>query len=168
MTIDGYIIEYSKTRSTAQMVGQFLYEEESLDGYPRVQKVFNNSAPLKPSTPNGPPSGEAGIEYTYKSNTTDPDGDEIYYLFDWSDGTDSGWIGPYISGDNASASHIWSKQGSYKIKVKAFDTYAYESEWSDPLPVSVPKVKSVNLPFLQRLIDQFPLLSWLLQLSSLQ
>ncbi len=137
VTIDGYVIEYSKTCPTAQMVGQFLYEEESLDRYPRLQKAFNNSAPLKPSQPNGQSVGEAGTEYTYTSNTTDPDGDEIYYLFDWGDGTDSGWIGPFDSGDNASASHIWSEKGLYEVKVKAKDINELESEWSDPLDVEI-------------------------------
>jgi len=136
-TIDGHMIEYSETHPAAQMEGQFLHEEESYDGYPKLQKLFNNTAPTKPSKPNDPSVGEAGIEYTYTSNSTDPDGDEIYYLFDWGDSTDSGWIGPYDSRDDTSASHIWSEKGRYKIKAKAKDIYDAESEWSDPLDVEI-------------------------------
>jgi hypothetical protein len=37
-------------------------------------------------------------------------------------------------------SHIWNTQGSYSIKVKAKDASGAESVWSDPLPVSMPRV----------------------------
>jgi len=37
-----------------------------------------NSPPNRPSTPSGPPNGIVGVEYTYVSNTTDPDGDDVY------------------------------------------------------------------------------------------
>jgi len=135
-TIDGSVIEYSKTCPTAQLVGQFLYEEESFNEY-GSQTLFNNTAPLKPSQPKGPSVGEAGTEYTSTSNSTDPDGDEIYYLFDWGDNTDSGWIRPYESGDDASASHIWREKGYYNIKVKAKDINDLVSEWSDHLNVEI-------------------------------
>ena len=45
--------------------------------------------------------------------------------------------------------------GDFEIKVKAKDNNDYESEWSDPLPVSMPKNKPFNF--------NFPLLSWLLE-----
>ena len=120
-----------------------------------VQRVFNyvrlvregltdNQAPEKPSRPNGPSSGEIGAEYTYTSSTTDPDNEEIYYWFDWGDNTNSGWLGPYDSGAEASSSHTWDVGGSYGIKVKAKDELGAQSEWSDSLPVSMPKNKAVN------------------------
>jgi len=77
--------------------------------------------------------------YTYTSSAIDPEGDEIYLMFDWGDGTNSGWIGPYNSGDTVTASHVWSIQGSYAIKAKAKDEHDVESVWSDPLPISMPK-----------------------------
>jgi hypothetical protein len=95
--------------------------------------------PDKPSTPLGPTSGKTGEEYTYSSSTTDSNGDEIYYLFDWGDGADSGWLGPFVSGEPCEANYIWGKRGSYEIKVKAKDINGMMSEWSDPLPVSMPK-----------------------------
>ena len=104
-----------------------------------------NNPPNKPSKPSGPTSGKAGTSYTYSTSTTDPDGDQVYYWFDWGDGTNSGWLGPYNSGQTVSASHTWSERGSYEIKVKAKDTNGAESEWSDPLPITMPKNK--GLPF---------------------
>ncbi|GAI41845.1 unnamed protein product, partial [marine sediment metagenome] len=74
---------------------------------------------------------------------TDSDGDQVYYKWDWGDGSYSDWLGPYASGDETSATHTWS-QGGYNIKVKAKDIRGYESEWSDPLEVSMPKNQHIH------------------------
>jgi len=102
--------------------------------------ITSNNPPIKP-TISGPSTGMTGRSYTYSSTTTDPDDDQIYYWFDWADGTNSGWVGPYESGQTASMSHIWNTKGSYSVKVKVKDTSGLESVWSDPLPVSMPQVK---------------------------
>jgi PKD domain-containing protein len=99
-----------------------------------------NQPPNKPSTPSGPTSGKAGTSYTYSTLTTDPEGDQMYYKWDWGDEV-SDWDGPYNSGDLVTQSHIWSNQGTYAVKVKAKDTSDVESVWSDPLPISMPKNK---------------------------
>ena len=120
--------------------------------------VENNEPPNKPII-NGPTSGNINVEYTYTTSTTDPNRNRLYYLFDWGDGKFSGWVGPYNSGETAEASHKWSKKGDYEIRVKAKDEYTAESEWSDSLPISMPKVKAfkiLNIDLLQKLIDRFP------------
>jgi len=106
------------------------YVDETIAATPQ-----SNSAPNKPAPPTGPTSGITNVEYTYSGNTTDPDGEEISYLFDWGDGTDSGWLGPYPSGTTVSASHTWSYGGTYNVKLKAKDTV--DGPWSDPLPVQI-------------------------------
>ncbi len=114
---------------------------------PKTVVISSNSPPNKPAMPSGPTNGRAGVSYTYTSSTTDPNGDKIYYMFDWDDGTTSGWLGPYNSGQSVSASHVWTTQGTYSVKVKAIDdpngdgnlSDGIESVWSDPLPVSMPK-----------------------------
>jgi hypothetical protein len=122
--------------------------------------------PNKPSTPSGPVNGVVGTSYNYSSFTSDPDGDQIFYLFDWGDGTDSGWIGPFNSGDTGSAGHKWNFKGTYNIKVKAKDTYNAESVWSNPLSVTIPRNKQIiNRPFLNCLKshpNMLPLLQKLL------
>jgi len=118
-----------------------------------------NYPPNTPSTPSGPPSGEVGIEYTYNASTTDSDGDDVYYLFDWGDYTNSGWVGPYNSGENGNASHAWTIRGTYQIKVKAKDSKGAENGvWSDPLAVTMPKNKAFNFNFdlLEWLFERFP------------
>ncbi len=129
-----------------------------------------NQPPNKPSKPSGPANGGAGTTYTYTSSATDPDGDSISYLFEWGDDTDSGWTDPIPSGQTATETHKWSDQGTYQIKVKARDVPDLdESEWSDPLSVSMPKNKPyINTPFLRFLENHphmFPLLRQLLGLQ---
>ncbi len=125
-----------------------------------------SQAPDKPDAPDGPTSGEINVEHTYTASTTDPDGDDVFYLFDWGDGEFSGWIGPFDSGDTASASHSWKSEGDYEIRVKAKDDHGVQSEWSDPLPVTMPVVKgyinSLMLTILEKIMDHFPLLQQLL------
>jgi hypothetical protein len=105
----------------------------------------SNSPPNKPSKPSGPSTGKPGEECTYHSQTRDPEESQLHYLFDWGDGTDSGWLGPYDSGETCGASHIWTRQGTYTIRVKAKDLQGYESEWSEPLPVSMPLIHQTFL-----------------------
>jgi len=132
-------------------------EEWQAFGDPTLAIGEKSQAPAKPATPNGPPSGEVGTEYTYTTSTTDPDGDKVSYMFDWGDGTFSGWIGPINSGATASAKKTWNSQGTFQVKVVAKDTHGILSVWSDPLSITMPL--SYKMPFLQlleRLFEQFP------------
>ena len=98
-----------------------------------------NNPPLKP-TIQGSSLGKINQDYEYNFVTTDPDGDDVYYEIDWGDGL-SDTIGPYPSGEEASATHSWSEKGQYTITVYACDVY---SEYSEPaeLPISMPKEKA--------------------------
>lgn len=123
-----------------------------------------NSEPEKPDTPDGPLSGKAGVFYEYSVSTSDFDGDQIYFIFDWGDKTESNWLGPYDSNIVCTESHNWSERGDYEIRVKAKDEFGLESEWSDPLVVSMPKTKKNILlyPWIIRFIERYPLLELLL------
>jgi len=126
--IQGSIIEEIETY---QEIEYFFNDGKS------IKKLFGNNPPAKPKTPKGPSEGEAGLEYTYISNSTDPDGDLIYFLFDWGDGTNSSWIGTFQSEDIVNATHSWDEKGFYKLKVKAKDIYGLESGWSETLDVNI-------------------------------
>jgi uncharacterized protein YxeA len=118
--------------------------------------------PEKPDKPQGPTSGFIFENYTYSSSTTDPNGDQVYYKWDW-DNEISDWDGPYDSGYKITAIHSWSANGTYHVRVKAKDTYENESPWSDPLVVSIPKNKAINIPlFLQRILHRFNILNIIL------
>jgi hypothetical protein len=124
--------------------------------------VGGGSEPKQPSRPNGPASGKVLTQLTYSTSTTDPDNDQVFYWFDWGDGLNSGWVGPYNSGQSASASHSWAVSGNYDVKVKAKDVNDLESPYSDTLSISIPRAKSFNnfniFGILYRLTELFPLL----------
>jgi hypothetical protein len=60
---------------------------------------FINTTPYTPSAPDGIDTGVVGIEYIFTSTATDPEDQQLYYLWDWGDGQTSEWLGPFNSGD---------------------------------------------------------------------
>jgi outer membrane protein assembly factor BamB len=121
---------------------------------------YNLSWPNKPLSPNGPDKGIVDKMYNYTSFTSDPDGDDVEYLFNWGDGTDSDWI------ETDKASHKWSNKGNFKIMVKARDVHGFESRWSEPLEITIPRnrLSLFNFYLLDWFLDRFPMLERLLTL----
>jgi hypothetical protein len=105
-----------------------------------LAKIVNddgaNLAPSAPSTPSGIADGDAGTMYEFATSTTDPNGDLVYYCYDWGDGDDSSWVGPYNSGEEMAAAHSW-ETGIYDVRVKAKDTDDVESDWSNYATVTI-------------------------------
>jgi outer membrane protein assembly factor BamB/DNA-binding MarR family transcriptional regulator len=91
----------------------------------------SNQPPNTPSTPSGPSSGINKTLYSFITSTTDPEGDQIKYGWDW-DGDDivDEWSDLVDSGTEDNRSHSWDTPGSYNLKVKARDEYDAESGWS--------------------------------------
>jgi subtilisin family serine protease len=123
-----------------------------------AQKALIVAIPQPPNPPaiDGTANGKIKQLYNYTFNSTDPNGDDVYYFIDWGDQTNSSWIGPYPSGDVITRSHSWSKKGTYKIQAKAKDVYGNESGWAS---LSVKMPCSYNIPmlrFLERLFERFP------------
>jgi len=131
-------------------------------GYPDWDFCFktfgyneDNVPPNKPIIISGKTSGKIGFEYSYTAGAVDEDEDEIWYLWDWDDDSESEWLGPYNSDDICEASHKWTVQDDYEIRVKARDEHGSESEWSDPFSVSMPKTKYVSYRLLYLLMEHF-------------
>lgn len=94
---------------------------------------FLNRPPEQPAKPNGEERPKLNTTYDYETNSTDIEGEEIYYKFSWGDGNESNWLGPYPSGQTIAGSYSWSERGSFTIKIKAKDTNGGESSWSEGL-----------------------------------
>ena len=111
-----------------------------------------------PSIPeiDGPTEGSEGEEYTYTFTSTDPEGHDIFYSISWGDGTNSGWQGPYSSGEEVSLSHIWSSKGTFTILAQAKDVYDVVSEWGE-LDIEIPRFKTNSNYFITKFIERFPL-----------
>jgi len=115
----------------------------------------DNFAPEKPEI-SGPASGKPGISYTYNFRTKDPNEDDLYYYIDWDDDSPIETVGPLASGSEGTATHKWTDEGSFVIRIKAADIYGAESDWSQ-FKVSLPRNRVAN-NFLFKLLDQFPIL----------
>ena len=147
---------------------RWCYYELNLFGDPLTKFNIDN-APEKPSTPSGVKRGKVGNTYNFSTSTTDIDGDNIYYKWDWGDGNYSDWIGPYKSGEAVTASHTWKERGRYDVRVIAKDEYGMTSEWSDPLVVTMPYIQMPQLNIIKWLSLFFDFLkSFSISDSSLQ
>jgi len=136
----------------------------TLDDY-YIMKInmINDNPPDKPEL-DGPSSGRIFVKHTFTASTTDPDGDDVYYIFDWSDDSNSGWLGPYKPGQEISASHRWTKFELWDglIRVRAKDSHNVMSEWSEPIHFTVPRNRITDNFFLLRLLERIPVLERLL------
>jgi hypothetical protein len=133
-----------------------------------VPEVTPNEPPNTPERPTGRASGKPGVSYLYSSASTDPEGQQLCYQWDWGDGNISEWLGPLASGQTTTVTHSWSAEGTYQIRVKCRDTFNDESDWSEPLSVTMPTVTQFSLPpLLQHLLnflEQFPFVVKILSL----
>jgi hypothetical protein len=96
-------------------------------------EILPNQKPEIPNQPSGEKKYKPNVEYEYTSNTTDADGDKLYYQFDfwyvetvtpkdipirWGSEY-SGWLGPFESGEEVTAVHKWSREiyNRHKIEI---------------------------------------------------
>ncbi len=94
--------------------------------------VKDHNPPDTPERSTGSTSGYTGVDYSYSVNpVTDPEGDQVSYLFSWDDGSTSNWL------DTPHATHAWNAIGTYEVKVKTKDNYGEESSWSPSLSVMI-------------------------------
>jgi hypothetical protein len=119
---------------------------------PHTITTIQNQPPSIPVI-TGPLKGKPGITYNYEFIATDSEGENIFYYVDWGDGTNTGWIGPFPSGQQQTVNHTWNKKGTYTIKVKARDSHEQESDWGT-LSVTMPY--EPQFPFIQWLLERFP------------
>jgi hypothetical protein len=77
-----------------------------------------------------------GVIYNFSAVSSDPDGDQVKYTFDWGDGRTS--VTSFVnSGTKANASQSWSRAGTYKVTAYATDSKGALSGWSEFLIVTV-------------------------------
>jgi len=107
-----------------------------IDAVQNLAAENENQPPNTPAQPDGPGTGESNVEYSFTTTTTDPESQQVYYLWSWGDAMGT-WLGPFDSGAIAEATHTWNTSGNYTVKVKAKDVLGIESGWSDPITVRI-------------------------------
>ncbi|MGB2988000.1 MAG: metallophosphoesterase, partial [Phycisphaerae bacterium] len=104
-------------RTVHGMSDHTLYWDDDADGAIarelQPDQLVCEKRPYQPEGPTGAVTGNVAGSYSYSTTTTDPEGDQVFYLCDWGDGTDSGWLGPYDSGSSCTVSHQWVEVGAY-------------------------------------------------------
>jgi hypothetical protein len=113
------------------------YDDEP-DGIGAIISLWQGSNPPEiPSIPEGPDEWIIDVETTFSTSANEPDGEQVYYKFNWGDGNFSDWVGPYNSGETGEASHAWAELGDYEIKAIAKDINGVQSDWSEPAFLSI-------------------------------
>jgi hypothetical protein len=99
---------------------------------------FLNKPPNVPEKPTGSKNCLLNVMYNFTISTTDPEGDQVMYGWDWNgDGEVYIWSDFYESGETVIISHVFRDKGRFEVKVKAMDNKGDESEWSDIIMVFV-------------------------------
>ncbi|HVQ01491.1 MAG TPA: PKD domain-containing protein [Candidatus Thermoplasmatota archaeon] len=96
--------------------------------------------PNTPTEPSGPATRNVGQLGNYSTMTTDPNGDQVRYRFDWNASGShdySSWSALVSSGTAVSMSHSWSAAGTYLVEAQANDSTGLTSGWSTGLSVLV-------------------------------
>ncbi|KYK27569.1 hypothetical protein AYK20_02245 [Thermoplasmatales archaeon SG8-52-1] len=114
----------------------------------------DNNPPQTPDKINGPTSCKLDVEYTYHTSTYDPDGDQLYYKWDWEDGgTD--WLGPFNSNETVEINITFYYNTIYTLRVIVKDSNHARSDWTE-LEVRVPRYKTIPSSLISRFLEQFP------------
>jgi hypothetical protein len=96
--------------------------------------AYQPNKPPKAPTLSGPASGNQNALLTFSAKATDPDGDNVRYLFDWNrDGLWDNWSGggAYVaSGTSQSLPYTWSIPGTYTFQAKTQDSKGSLSGWT--------------------------------------
>jgi len=121
-----------------------------------------NYPPDKPDI-DGPTSVKVGHPYNYSFNSTDPDGNDIWYHICWGDKEIIYIYGPYHSGEELTLSYTWFDKGTYPITCWARDVYDEVSDTAT-LEVEVPRTRATTYLWYQWFLERFPLLEKILSL----
>ncbi len=149
-------------------MSQYYFEAYNVLGDSSIKIWRNNPSnpPETPSEPDGPNRGVYNKPYSFSSSTTEPDGESIYYLFDWDDGNNSGWVGPYESSEIVIETYSWSNIGEYEIRVRAKDINGVQSPWSDPHAITIVLNNPPNKPEINGPTHVMPFITYLYNVNT--
>lgn len=104
---------------------------------PGCSENKTNAPPYQLTRPIGPSEGRVNTIYKFSCKAEDLEKEDIYYMFAWGDGTNSGWLGPYKSGETVEVFHSWKKEGAYEIKVFVKDSKGNQGEWYSSTTIKI-------------------------------
>lgn len=125
-------------------------------------KISDDNNPPNPPEIVGSASGKINTFYTYRITMSDPDVYDGLLKLEVDFGDEIITILPGCCGDvwenptTINVSHSWKKSGNYNITGRVMDIYFNWSEWSDPLPITMPYSYKSIPQFLGLLFQRFP------------
>lgn len=141
-----------------------------------VYVVFNvNAVSINDETDfiiSGPTHGYVGVSYNFTFYLAPNQyGDNFYLQISWRIENNTGWMGPYPTGQNITLSNSWGRMGFYTIQAFAkcnisiyYETYEVGIFKSKVLEPSIwQKEKILNNPIFFTFLERFPLLNLLLK-----
>ncbi len=142
--------QFQNLKKDRVYVWQVFSEDEKGSQHTDGKYRFTTRKPRAPSV-SGPEKIQLNVSHTFTASTLEKNGSEYYWYFQWGDGENSGWLGPYQSGKTISISHEWQEKGTYEVKVK-YKEDGVESE-KTILELSSPKNNELSSPVFSRLVD---------------
>src|SRR5581483_6691144 len=105
-----------------------------------ADQTAQNLAPAAPQITNAPGTGEPNTSYDFTAVSTDPEGDQVNYGFDWdNDGSIDEYTGFVNSGTSGQLSHSWPADGTYTYSVSAKDINGnFSSPTQGTITISTP------------------------------
>ncbi|KYK20637.1 hypothetical protein AYK24_09920 [Thermoplasmatales archaeon SG8-52-4] len=148
------IVEYDNNRIIeVNSTGDIVWSYSTALNLPNDIELVPNQPPTTPIIA-GPNKGLINIPYTFIFQATDPGGHTLYIFVDWGDGSNSGWLGPYLPSLLPPLVHTWTTQGTYTVKARVKDVCGELSGWGS-LSVTMPRNKAINTPIFQ-FLDNYP------------
>jgi hypothetical protein len=124
----------------------FNNNEENTPGPVWSFMTSDDQPPFYPTIVAGPIAAGPYISLNFTAIAPDPEGDQVYYQWDWGDGNMSSWIGPFVFGDHVVTSNRWAQDGTYDIKVRAKDSHGKIGDWSSAYSISIrPQIRFTML-----------------------
>ena len=156
------IATHTWTEEGLQKITLRVTDNESLT-FQKKKTIYIQHINQPPEAPKieGPTRGRPGVEYNYTFVTTDPEGDQVYYLVFWDEGQRGEWLGPYDSGETITLNHSWDEQGTFTIFALAMDIHKEVSNLST-YEVIITRSRVLNNPLILWLVERFPLLERLI------
>ena len=107
-----------------------------------IPSLFEDEENNPPTIPQAPKIHDKKFfnrKYKFYTIANDSDKDQMYYKWDYGDGTISDWDGPFDSNQVATNYdfHFYKEIGKYNIRVKSRDIYGMESNWSESLELKI-------------------------------